>query len=37
MLPDVLDDAGDLFALDDGLVDSLSELLDQFAQARCHV
>lgn len=33
VLADVLDDAGDLFALNDGLVDGFSELLDQFAQA----
>ena len=33
VLADVLDDAGDLLALNNGLVDCLSELLDQFAQA----
>jgi hypothetical protein len=33
MLADVLDDAGDLLAFNYGLVDCLSELLDQFAQA----
>lgn len=33
VLADVLDDAGDLFAFNDGLVDGFSELLDQFAQA----
>jgi hypothetical protein len=36
VLADVLDYAGDLLALDDRFVDCLSELLDQFFQARCH-
>ena len=33
MLADVLDHAGDLLALNNGFMDCLSELLDQFAQA----
>jgi len=36
VLTDVLDNPGDLFAFDNGLVDGFTELLDQFAQARCH-
>jgi hypothetical protein len=36
VLADILDNSGDLFAFDDGLMDGFTELLDQFAQARCH-
>ena len=33
---DVLDDPGDLLALDDRLMDGLAQLLNEFAQAGCH-
>jgi hypothetical protein len=36
VLANILHDTRDLFAFDDGLVDGFTELLDQFAQARCH-
>jgi len=36
VLADVLDDAGDLLVLDDGLVDGLAELLNEFAHTCCH-
>ncbi len=36
-LPDVLDNPGDLLAFDYRLVNRLSQLLDQFAQSRCHL
>jgi len=36
VLADVLDDAGDLLVLDDGLVDGLAELLNEFTHTCCH-
>src|SRR3569833_318987 len=36
VLADILDDTCDQFAFDDGFMDGFTELLDQFAQARCH-
>jgi hypothetical protein len=36
MLADILHDTSDLLAFDDGLMDGFTQLLDQFAQARCH-
>ena len=37
LFADVLHNTGDLFALDDRFMDGLSQLLNEFAQARCHV
>jgi len=34
---DVLDHAGDLLVLDDRLMDSLAQLLNEFAQTGCHI
>jgi len=36
MLADILHHSSDLFALDDRLMDSLAQLLNQFTQTRCH-
>jgi len=36
VLANILHDTRDLFAFDNGLVNGFTELLDQFAQARCH-
>ena len=36
VLANVLHNSGDLFALNDRLVDGLAQLLNQFAQTRCH-
>lgn len=37
VFPDILHNPGNLFALDDRLVNGLSQLLDEFAQTGCHV
>jgi hypothetical protein len=36
VLANILHDTGDLLTFDDGLMNGFTELLDQFAQARCH-
>ena len=37
LLPDILDDAGDVLGLGDGLVDSFAELLDQVFDLLVHI